>query len=502
MAYGLTNAGFIRKRLDEIKAEIEQDFRDLFGNIDTSAASVFGQIIGILSERFSDLWEVLEALYYSQYPASAEGVALDNAVSLSGFLRRKASKTKAPAVIITEKQPAAPGTGEILLTVPSGKIASIADTGVLFEIDADYSVKDTEQLRSVVEVVSASSGVKYSVTINASTFDYTAGGGDDEIAIAAALVLAISGGPEPVAVVDSLDGTFLMRSDNDDRDLVYSIVVTDDDTGARIKVAEYGSPAIFYAQNPGAVEVVTGTLTVIETPVTDWDGVTNIISGVTGADPETDSELRARRERDLKIIGAGTVESIRARILQEVTSVTQVFVKENRTSIDYTPTGLPPHSINVIVDGGDDDEIAQKIWETKPAGIQTYGSESGDAVDSEGVIQTMYFDRPETRFVYMRVTLTLNPEQNFPSNGVETVKANIEEFGNALQVGDNLIIQSFFGPIFDVPGIATAVIEWAEVGEFDPPPTYPGDYSSANIAISASQIARFSISRITIPTPT
>lgn len=500
--FGLLDSGFVRKRLDEIKAEMETDFRELFGDIDVAPASVFGQIIGSVSERISDLWEILEAIYYSQYPHSAEGVSLDNAVNLSGTVRLKSTKTKAFAVVFTGNQPAAPGSGEVLLTVPAGNIVSVPETGTLFELASDVDIRDTNQLRSIVGVSLSENGIVYSITINASTFSYTATGADVEASIADELAIAINAGSEPVAAVNNADGTLTITTTDEDRLLPFSIVASNTGAGEKIKVNEYGSPAIYFAQNAGLVELVSGTMNTIETPISGFSSVTNIRSGITGTDPESDASLRARHERDLKIIGAGTVESIRARLLQEVPSVSQVFVKENRTSIDNTGTGgLPPHSINVIVSGGDDNAVAQKIWSIKPAGIETYGSDFGSAIDSEGTIQRMYFDRPETRFVYMHVTLTRNTEAPFPTNGIEAIKANLEAYGNALQVGADLIIQSFFGPIFSVQGIASAVIQWAEVGEFDPAPSYPADFVSTNISIAPSKIARFAIARITIPTP-
>ena len=49
---GLTSAGFEAKTLADIQAEIEADFKASFGaSIDVTAQSVFGQLIGIISER-------------------------------------------------------------------------------------------------------------------------------------------------------------------------------------------------------------------------------------------------------------------------------------------------------------------------------------------------------------------------------------------------------------------------------------------------------------------
>lgn len=50
------------------------------------------------------------------------------------------------------------------------------------------------------------------------------------------------------------------------------------------------------ATSTGAIPAVTGTITVIDMPVTGWASVNNLADAVLGQDEETDSELRARRE--------------------------------------------------------------------------------------------------------------------------------------------------------------------------------------------------------------
>ena len=77
MAFGLTSSGFNPKRLIDIKTEIENELKATFGNsINLLPSSVLGQLVGIMSDREKELWELAEAVYNSQYPATAEGVTL------------------------------------------------------------------------------------------------------------------------------------------------------------------------------------------------------------------------------------------------------------------------------------------------------------------------------------------------------------------------------------------------------------------------------------------
>lgn len=88
MSFGLTADGFKKKRLADIKSEIETALIDGLGeNVTTIPQSVFGVIIGILSEREALEWESMEAIYLAMYPSSAQGVSLDNVVEFAGLTR-------------------------------------------------------------------------------------------------------------------------------------------------------------------------------------------------------------------------------------------------------------------------------------------------------------------------------------------------------------------------------------------------------------------------------
>ena len=119
MAFGLSPDGFNRKRLADIKTELEDAYRLIFGdNIDVSPQSVFGQIIGIHSEREADLWEQAEFVYNAFYPSTAQGVQLSSVVTLNGIVRQEATKS---TVTIT-------CTGTNGTVIPIGSIVSTSDT--------------------------------------------------------------------------------------------------------------------------------------------------------------------------------------------------------------------------------------------------------------------------------------------------------------------------------------------------------------------------------------
>lgn len=76
--YGVTPAGFARKRLPEILADIESDGRLTFGaGVVQTPQSPFGQWNGLGASLASIQWELAEDTYQSYDPDQAEGTRLD-----------------------------------------------------------------------------------------------------------------------------------------------------------------------------------------------------------------------------------------------------------------------------------------------------------------------------------------------------------------------------------------------------------------------------------------
>ena len=120
---GLSASGFERKRLIDIKAEIETALKLAFGdNIDLTPQSGFGQFIGILSEAISDQWESQENIYNSQYPSTAQKNQLSNVVMYNGIERQDAVYSTTPATI----------SGVAGTIIPVGSKASVVATGKVF----------------------------------------------------------------------------------------------------------------------------------------------------------------------------------------------------------------------------------------------------------------------------------------------------------------------------------------------------------------------------------
>lgn len=285
----------------------------------------------------------------------------------------------------------------------------------------------------------------------------------------------------PAGSIVSVDGTPSIR-----------VVLVEDVTSTT--AGDYEGEAEF--EETGPISAASGTLTVIETPVSGWTDVTNALDAVPGTDEETDPVYRARREDEVARQGTGPADAIRADLL-DVDGVESVTVTLNDT--DDPVDGLPPHSFEAIVYDGTTDgtevdagAIAQAIWESKPAGIQTYGGSSGTAVDAQGRERTVYFSRPTARPVYIDVGADVSTSLGWdPTNGPTAIKEAVVAFARArFLVGGDVIRARLYSPALGVPGVfdVTAL----EIG-FSPSPA-----GTSNLAIADRELATFDTSRVTV----
>jgi uncharacterized phage protein gp47/JayE len=240
------------------------------------------------------------------------------------------------------------------------------------------------------------------------------------------------------------------------------------------------------AETAGAVEAPTGTLTVIETPITGLTSITNASDAVVGEDEETDAALRFRRNLELQQSDAGTLEAIRV-ALTEVEDVTRVAAFENVTDAD-DGDGRPPHSFEMVVQNGTDQDIGDAIWEKKPAGIQSYGTEDVDVVDSMGVTQTVYFSRPSEVDIYVIVNVVREEATALPTEA--QVKAKVLEYGDTLNMGDDVLPTAGMIPV--IMGLSN-IREIEVLVKITAPPTAPDP-----IVLDPNEIATFDTANITV----
>ncbi|GAF95694.1 unnamed protein product, partial [marine sediment metagenome] len=231
------------------------------------------------------------------------------------------------------------------------------------------------------------------------------------------------------------------------------------------------------------------TVSQIGTPVTNWISTTNPLALITGRDQETDAELRARARATFAGAGLATIDAIIRTILQ-VNGVSYTDVIES--TFTFPVVGQPVGSINTVVVGGSNIDVAQGLLESRAAGVETFGAITESAVDINGLSRDVNFDRPtlipnDGLGIYVEVRFDLFDDEIFPtpeSVGIQAIKDAIVEYGNNLGNGIDVDPGRFFGTIYNsVAGIAGLTVEMSAVDA--------GSVSPSVISIAANEISVF-----------
>jgi len=476
---GLTPEGFVTKRLDEIIDSLKARAASAFGpNINTEDDAVMGQFIDVMAPEFSDIWELSEAVYNGFIPSAAEGAQLDDVASVVGISRQPATQSRVDGVT---------GRGDFGTIIAGGTIFAKSTDNAEFSTDSAVSIDISSVTGIDISVASVTDLTNYDFTVNGKTATYTSDASATPTEIAAGITSAIN--------TDPMTSLIVLATDNlDDTVTVRTLDVTN---GASMSVsanlqADKGYISILsFAVDAGPISAPLGTIYTIVTPVAVLDSVTNEVTPVLGRNLETDTELRLRRSNSLRLAGSSTPDAIRAAV-SNVLGVSSVFLVENQTSA-VDSGGRPPKSFETIVEGGADSDIAQTIFDNKPAGIATYGTAPGvpfTALDSEGNSVDIYFSRPGTIDIELEIDYSLYTEET-PPVGLETAIAEAAlAYGNNLQIGTDVIPQRFYGAIYSSA---------AGIGEIEVRARIaPNPFSTDTIPIAGSDRANFNIGSITV----
>jgi uncharacterized phage protein gp47/JayE len=161
------------------------------------------------------------------------------------------------------------------------------------------------------------------------------------------------------------------------------------------------------AETAGVYAANAATIIAIATPYTGWTAVTNAADAAPGSAAESDVQLRARRERELRALASSSLNGIRA-ALAAVTGVSSVSLEENATPAFDAVRVLPPNTLRATVQGGTDADVAAALFASRPAGIATAGSVSVVVTDAGGFSRTTRFSRPTTVNAYALVRVVVD----------------------------------------------------------------------------------------------
>ncbi|WON78976.1 baseplate J/gp47 family protein [Serratia sp. UGAL515B_01] len=192
----------------------------------------------------------------------------------------------------------------------------------------------------------------------------------------------------------------------------------------------------------GAVIALPGELNIIGSPTRGWQAVTNPQAASPGQPVESDAELRIRQSRSVSLPSRTVLEGIIGAIAT-LPNVERYRGYENDTSAT-DKNGIPSHSIAIVVDGGDDRQIAKTIANKKTPGTGTYGTTVVPVTDQYGITRAVSFFRKTSVPIYVRVTL--KPLAGYTTNIAEAIKSAIADYINGVAIGDPVLLHRLFVP--------------------------------------------------------
>jgi hypothetical protein len=388
--------GLSVQSLEEIKLEVEQDYRDELGaSFNVADNALAGKEIGVYAEREALLQEAIQFCYSSGFRSTSQGINLDFNLEITGHSRQVATNSTVTEYVR--------GTVNQAIAAEALKV-TVDETTAIFQNPAAATLGSigTESVTSITQsvglaTVTISGGHSY---IDGS-FVFIEGADQSEYNI--------------LTEISGVTGTTF--------DYVVDSGAVSPATGS-INAHE-ATPIPFEAQETGPVIALAGTLRNISGSVPGVVAAENADDAVLGVDAETDPEVRERVDETVSIAGGGFREAIIA-ILLEVSGVTAASVFENTSNI-VDSEGREPGTVECFASGGTDEDVAEGVFNAVSSGIQTFGNVTEIVTDSQGNDVTIKFSRLTELRTWVDVELTTNTDifqgPVYPATGDDQVKA-------------------------------------------------------------------------------
>ncbi|MDC9593496.1 baseplate J/gp47 family protein [Xenorhabdus sp. IM139775] len=195
-------------------------------------------------------------------------------------------------------------------------------------------------------------------------------------------------------------------------------------------------------QTGGAITAASGDISEIGTPTRGWQSVRNHSVATQGRAVETDADLRIRQRKSVALPSRTVLDGVQGAIsLIHGVSRLRGFENDTNQTDEY---GIPPHSIAMIVDGGDASAIAQTIALKKGPGGGTFGDTVIKVPDRYQIVHPIRFSRPVDVDVYVEIHLT--PFEGYTTLVADRIKTAIVNYIDSIRIGDSVYLTKLYLP--------------------------------------------------------
>ncbi|MCK5609851.1 hypothetical protein KAR91_48715 [Candidatus Pacearchaeota archaeon] len=552
MTFGLTADGFTIKRESDIIVSLEEGYKAEFGEINVDAAALFGQIIGVTSKPLAELWELAEHIYLaysiSADGISLDNVVQLTGLTRLGPTKTTVTGILIGVQgtsVLTGNSASVDEIGEIFFTTEDVTIDKANVLRCEITVDTVLNIQlytitidgDPHTFTSDVDATAQEITTGLASNINSGQSKVTADGSDETLAIlvndsitsfsvvvdanlsldeiATPVEFEAQNAGAVLAVAGSLTNieTPVVGWDNVDN-LIDGDIGNDTETNTALRIRRELSLRVLGAATIPAIQarILQEVANVSTVKVTENDSQTYNETVIITVDTVTNSVdysiyingFEYTYTSDASATSGEITAGLAAIINTSSLAITATDNMDGTVDVDPAQEGIifsfshntrmslsgatPPHNIHCVVNGGIDQAVGDKIWEVKAGGIGTHGNTNVIVEDTEGDEHLIKLSRPTPKYAWADVAVTLNPEEDFPSDGLAQIQANMQALGISLGIGDDYILQKFYTPIYVVAGVASVVLKIATTDSIFGPPALV----TTNISISNTEELDFS----------
>lgn len=467
-----TAEGLVIPRLPEIVAELVSNEQiHIHPNVNTKSDTLLGQMNNVIADEISTVYEYLEYAYNQKRLQSAEGRGLDELAILKGISRLQSSQSTVDIVL--------EGTEDTY--IPSFSQVEDASTKYRFLTQQVKRIQASSSVEVTFTINTSAPSTAFSITVNGITYTET----------------SPMSGVVMTDVLEALAGTISGVANLSATSTATTITVLSDDfanlnmvNGTSFDITTVKSKVQAKAVLYGSVTAATpSTAWRILSPVIGWNKTYPImVSAIDGRDLETDTDFRIRIRTSATTSQRGTTRAVTSQ-LKNLEGVTHVSVVENTTGA--VVGGIPAYGLECIIDGGDNDLIAQTIWETKGTCTPLVGDVHVDYVDEFGLTRGIDFSRPTALEIDVNVWWLNFAEEELTEGWEDIIKTSVLDHISSLGLGIDVIPSKLYAPIYtNVQGKNIVNIEVREHAV--------GSFTSSRFTISPTQFASLSLGNISV----
>ena len=485
-------SGFTPRRFEEYRADTVAKWRGKFGDsanvASDTADGLHIDVLTIIRARYD---ERLATVYQNAYYPTAVGLHLDSQLSLFASLRGQASPSVAECVVF----------GALGTTIQGGSIAN-ARSGDAFALNASETIAVTNYIALTYGPADVVPTVP-TTTIGGFVYDAPATSGTGQ-AIAQALADSPSGLPGSPWPADGEDARirrwFAPYEDANGNGVIvvelkaaapFAAFSTEGDAAQW-----YGNLALFSSEQKGRITAELQTILNIGSSTPGWEGVMNIADATPGSIADEDDDYRLRHQRTLGFTAKGTFRGLAA-AARRLTGVEFSRVYMNTGHSTDPATGRPPHSFELVAEGGSTEELGVLVWTHHTTGTQSVGNTPVVINDPKnGQVRTVFITRPTKRYVWIDVDILRG--EGFPTTPIADMQANVAQaifdWGITKSVGFDVYIDEAKQQL-NIPGTLSITVRQGTTAlPTDPKP----GMSLIDLVVGELELTRWSLDRIAV----